>query len=166
MWLRSVPLQSRRTCFPVLFKSYCLLVALGTAVVYLFCVEPGPIVCLIRRIRRSTQSAGEGSSNGALIGIPIRQSTTEWPTECERLGYVSNPCSLKEGMETSCPVATVAVPPMSGRVTGSALQRKHELMRCTCCLVYPRCGVRQPDAKSACQCPLAHLVTFEVDRSL
>ncbi|KTF96543.1 hypothetical protein cypCar_00039656 [Cyprinus carpio] len=35
-----------------------------------------------------------------------------------------NPHSLKEGIETSRPVATVAVPPLSGRVTGSAPQRK------------------------------------------
>ncbi len=74
-------------------------------------------------------------------------SDSEWPTERERLGYVCNPCSLKEGTETSRPIATVAVPLLSCRVTGSAPQRKHELMRCTCCLLYPRWGVWQPDAK-------------------
>ncbi len=91
---------------------------------------------------------------------------SEWPTERERLGYVCNPRSLKEGTETSRPVATVAVPPLSCRVTGSAPQRKHELMRCTCCLLYSRGDQRQLDAMIACQCPLARLVTLEVDRSL
>ncbi len=45
------------------------------------------------------------------------------------------------------PVATVAVPQLSCQVTGSAPQRKHELMQCTCCLLYPHCGVWQPDVK-------------------
>ncbi len=44
----------------------------------------------------------------------------------KRLGYVCNPRSLKEGTETSRPVATVAVPPLGGRVSGSAPQRKHD----------------------------------------
>ncbi len=56
--------------FPVLSKSYCW-VARETAVVDLLCVEPGPIVCLIGRIRRPTQGTGRGSSCGALVGIPI-----------------------------------------------------------------------------------------------
>ncbi len=44
----------------------------------------------------------------------------------------------------SRPVATVAVPPLSCRVTGSAPQRKHEL-RCTCCLLYLYlCNDRMP----------------------
>lgn len=55
--------------------------------------------------------------------------------------------SYKEGTETSRPVASFAVPQLNCRVTGSAPQWKHELMRCTCCLLYPRCGVWQPDAK-------------------
>ncbi len=41
------------------------------AVVDLLCVEPGPIVCLLGRIRRPSQGAGRGSSCGALVGIPI-----------------------------------------------------------------------------------------------
>ncbi len=49
-------------------------------------------------------------------------------------------------METSHPVATVAVPPLSCRVTGTAPQRKYQLMRCTCCLLYSRCDQRQLDA--------------------
>ncbi len=48
----------------------------------------------------------------------------------------------------------------------SAPKRKDELMRCTCCLLYSRCDQRQLDAMIACQCPLAHLVTLEVDWSL
>ncbi len=92
--------------------------------------------------------------------------TRRWPTERERLGYVCNPRSLKEGTETSRPVATVAVPPLSCRVSGSAPQRKHELMRCTCCLLYSHGDQRQLDAMIACQCPLARLVTLEVDWSL
>ncbi len=64
----------------------------------------------------------------------------------------------------SRPVATVAVPPLSCRVTGSAPQR--ELMRCICCLLYSRCDQRQLDAMIACQCPLARLVTLEADWSL
>ncbi len=39
-------------------------------------------------------------------------------------------------------------------------------MRCTCCLLYSRGDQRQLDAMIACQCPLARLVTLEVDRSL
>ncbi len=116
-------------CYP----SPTVWVAQGTTVVDLLCVEPGPIVCLIGRIRRPTQGTGRGSSCGALVGIPISsviRRDSEWPTERERLGYVCNPRSLKEGTETSRPVATVAVPPLSCRVTGSAPQRKHELMRC------------------------------------
>ncbi len=48
----------------------------GTAVVDLLCVEPGPIVCLIGRIRRPTQGAGGGSSCGTLVGITICRSPT------------------------------------------------------------------------------------------
>ncbi len=48
----------------------------------------------------------------------------------------------------------------------SAPKRKDELMRCTCCLLYSRGDQRQLDAMIACQCPLARLVTLEVDRSL
>jgi len=62
-------------------------------------------------------------------------------------GYIFNPCSLKEGTETSHPVATVAVPQLSCRITGLAPQWKYELMLCICCLLYPRCRVWQPDAK-------------------
>ncbi len=152
-------------CYP----SPTVWVAQGTTVVDLLCVEPGPIVCLIERIRRPTQGTGRGSSCGALVGIPITsviRCDSEWPTEWEHLGYVCNPRSLKEGTETSRPVATVAVPPLSCRVTGSAPQRKHELMRCTCCLLYSRCDQRKLDAMIACQCPLARLVTLEVDWSL
>ncbi len=152
-------------CYP----SPTVWVAQGTTVVDLLCVEPGPIVCLIGRIRRPTQGTGRGSSCGALVGIPISsviRRDSEWPTERERLGYVCNPRSLKEGTETSRPVATVAVPPLSCRVSGSAPQRKHELMRCTCCLLYSHGDQRQLDAMIACQCPLARLVTLEVDWSL
>ncbi len=59
-------------CYP----SPTVLVARGTAVVDILCVEPGPIVCLTGRIRRPTQGAGGGSSCGALEGIPIRRSPT------------------------------------------------------------------------------------------
>ncbi len=45
-------------------------------------------------------------------------------------------------------------------------KRKDELMRCTCCLLYSWCDQRQLDAMIACQCPLARLVTLEVDWSL
>ncbi len=45
-------------------------------------------------------------------------------------------------------------------------EAKGWLMRCTGCLLYSRCDQRQLDAMIACQCPLARLVTFEVDRSL
>ncbi len=102
------------------YSSPTVWVALGTAVFDLLCVETGPIVCLIARISRPAQGAGRGSSCGALVGIPIRWS--------------------------SGPIATVAVPPLSCRVTGSAPQRKHELMRCTCCLLYSCCDQRQLDA--------------------
>ncbi len=45
-------------------------------------------------------------------------------------------------------------------------EAKGWLMRCTGCLLYSRCDQRQLDAMIACQCPLARLVTLEVDRSL
>ncbi len=47
------------------YSSPTVWVALGTAVVDLLCVEPGPIVCLIGRIRRPTQAA-EGAAPVAL----------------------------------------------------------------------------------------------------
>ncbi len=126
-------------CYP----SPTVWVAQGTTVVDLLCVEPGPIICLIGRIRRPTQGTGRGTgrgnSCGALVGIPISsviRRDSEPPTERERLGYVCNPP-----------------------------QRKHDLMRCTCCL-HSRCDQRQLDAVIACKCPLACLVTLEVDWSL
>ncbi len=54
-------------CYP----SSTVWVAQGTTVVDLLCVEPGPIVCLIERVRRATQGTGRGSSCGTLVGIPI-----------------------------------------------------------------------------------------------
>ncbi len=48
----------------------------GTVVVDLLCVEPGPIVCLMGRVRRPTQVDEGGSSCGTLLGIPIRLSLT------------------------------------------------------------------------------------------
>ncbi len=91
-------------CYP----SPTVWVAQGTTVVDLLCVEPGPIICLIGRIRRPTQGTGRGSSCGALVGIPILsviRRDSEPPTERKCLGYICN-----------------------------APQRKHDLMRCTCCL--------------------------------
>ncbi len=58
------------------YSSPTVWVALETAVVDHLCVEPGPIICLIGRIRRPTQGAGGGSSCGALARIPIRRSLT------------------------------------------------------------------------------------------
>ncbi len=40
------------------------------------------------------------------------------------------------------------------------------IMWCTCCLLCSRCDQRQLNAMIACQCPLARLVTLEVDWSL
>ncbi len=45
------------------------------AVVDLLCVETGPIVCPIGRIRRPTQGTERGSSCGALEGILICRSS-------------------------------------------------------------------------------------------
>ncbi len=45
-------------------------------------------------------------------------------------------------------------------------EAKGWLMWCTGCLLYSRCDQWQLDAMIACQCPLARLVTLEVDRSL
>ncbi len=79
-----------------------------------------------------------GSIRGLLVGIPIRRSSDgcrEWPTDRERLGYICNPRSLKEGTETSHPVATAAVPPRwaAGSRFGSSSENLN--MRCTCCLL-------------------------------
>ncbi len=163
-WLRSVPLPSGRARFPVLSKSYCL----GCS--------STPSLCRAWSYRlpyRKGQEAYTGHWKGQLLwrfgrdpNFVVIRRDSEWPTERERLGYICNPRSLREGTETSRPVATVAVPPLSCRVTGLAPQRKHELMRCTCCLLYSRCDQRQLDAIVTCQCPLAHLVTLKVDWSL
>ncbi len=67
---------SKRKCtFSQCYSSPTVWVALVTAVVDLLCLEPGPIICLIVRIRRSSQGAGRGSSCGALVGIHIRRSS-------------------------------------------------------------------------------------------
>ncbi len=50
------------------------------------------------------------------------------------LGYVCNPRSLKEGTETSRPVATAPVPPLSARAPAQLLSENLN-MRCTCCLL-------------------------------
>ncbi len=56
------------------YSSPTLWVALGTAVLDLFCVEPGPILCLMGRIRNPTQGAGRDRSCGALVGSQFRWS--------------------------------------------------------------------------------------------
>ncbi len=119
------------------YSSPTVWVALGTAVVDLLCVARS-----YRLPYRKDQEVYTGRWKGQLLwrfgrdpNSSVIRRDSEWPTERERLGYVCNPRSLKEGTETSHPVATVAVPPLGGRV-------------------------------SACQCPLARLVTLEVDRSL
>ncbi len=66
---------------------------------------------------------------GPLVEIPICRLPDV--TRSDRLkGNVSVTyvtfCVLKEGTETSCPIATAAVPPLSGRVTSSTPQRKPE----------------------------------------
>ncbi len=78
----------------------------------------------------------------------------------ERLSYVCNPRSLKEGTEMSRPVATASVPPLSGRVTGSAPQRKPEYV------LHLLPTYSHAVISSSCQCALALLVTLEVDWSL
>ncbi len=138
--------SKRKACFPVLSKSYCLGCSRKNS-------SWPSLGQLLWRFGRDPNSS-------------VIRRDSEWPTERERLGYVCNPRSLKEGTETLLPIATVAVPPLSCWVTGSAPQWKHELMRCTCCLLYSRCDQRQLDAMIAYQCPLAHLVTLEVDWSL
>ncbi len=61
------------------YSSPTVWVALGTAVVDLLCVEPGPNVWLIGRIRKPTQEAGRGSSCGALSGSQCpRSSDVTW----------------------------------------------------------------------------------------
>ncbi len=87
----------------------------------------------------------------------LRRDVESEPTDREHLGYVCNPRSLKEGTETSRPVATAPVPPLSGRAPARLLSENLN-MRCTCCLLYSRCDQRQLDAIIACQCALARLV--------
>ncbi len=45
-----------------------------------------------------------------------------------------------------------------------APKRKYELRWCTCCLLYLRCGSQM--RSTTCQCPVARLVTLEVNWSL
>ncbi len=75
----------------------------------------------------------------------------------ERLGYVCNPRSLKEGTETSRPVATAPVPPLSGRAPARLLSENLN-MRAPAAYLCSRCDQRQLDAIIACQCALARLV--------
>ncbi len=104
-------------------------VALGTAVVDLLCVARS-----YRLPYRKDQEVYTGRWKGQLLWRFGRDPNSsgngelkrERRTERERLGYVCNPRSLREGTETSRPVATVAVPPLGGRVSGSAPQRKHD----------------------------------------
>ncbi len=157
--------QAEGHAFPVLFKSYCLGCSRNSS--------SWLSLCRARSYRlpyRKDQEAYTERWKGQLLWrfgrIPISlviRHDSEWPAERERLGYICNPRSLK-GMETSHPVATVAVPPLSSWVTGLAPQRKHELMHCTCCshAVISGSWMRI----TTCQCPLARLVTLEVDRSL
>ncbi len=94
------------------------------------------LLCVARSYRlpyRKDQEVYTGRWKGQLLwrfgrdpNSSVIRRDSEWPTERERLGYVCNPRSLREGTETSRPVATVAVPPLGGRVSGSAPQRKHD----------------------------------------
>ncbi len=109
------------------YSSPTVWVALGTAVVDLLCVARS-----YRLPYRKDQEVYTGRWKGQLLwrfgrdpNSSVIRRDSEWPTERERLGYVCNPRSLKEGTETSRPVATVAVPPLGGRVSGSAPQRKN-----------------------------------------
>ncbi len=94
-------------------------VALGTAVVDLLCVARS-----YRLPYRKDQEVYTGRWKGQLLWRFGRDPNSS--TERERPDYVCNPRSLREGTETSCPVATVAVPPLGGRVSGPAPQRKHD----------------------------------------
>ncbi len=107
------------------YSSPTVWVALGTAVVDLLCVARS-----YRLPYRKDQEVYTGRWKGQLLwrfgrdpNSSVIRRDSEWPTERERLGYVCNPRSLREGTETG-------------------------------------------DAMIACQCPLARLVTLEVDRSL
>ncbi len=110
------------------YSSPTVWVALGTAVVDLLCVARS-----YRLPYRKDQEVYTGRWKGQLLwrfgrdpnSLVIRRDSA-WSTERELLGYICNPRSLKEGTETSRPVATVAVPPLGGRVSGSAPQRKHD----------------------------------------
>ncbi len=86
----------------------------------------------------------EGVSNsGAFIGIPLHQSLWCYcwtlMTDRERLVYIRNPHSLKEGTETShhhgCCTSAVRL----GH-TVSAPQRKTDVQFARALLLYPRCG--------------------------
>ncbi len=93
------------------YSSPTVWVALGTAVVDLLCVARS-----YRLPYRKDQEVYTGRWKGQLLwrfgrdpNSSVIRRDSEWPTERERLGYVCNPRSLKEGTETSRPVATVAV---------------------------------------------------------
>ncbi len=139
---------------------------LGTAVVDLPCVARS-----YRLPYRKDQEAYTGCWKGQLLwrfgrdpNSSVIRRDSEWPTERERLGYVCNPRSLKEGTETSRRHSCCTTAERPGHWLGSSA--KTWLMQCTGCLLYSRCDQRQLDAMIACQCPLARLVTLEMDRSL
>ncbi len=137
------------------YSSPTVWVALGTAVVDLLCVARS-----YRLPYRKDQEVYTGRWKGQLLwrfgrdpNSSVIRRDSEWPTERERLGDVTS-------RRHSC--CTTAGRP--GLRLGSSA--KTWLMRCTGCLLYSRCDQRQLDAMIACQCPLARLVTLEVDRSL
>ncbi len=109
-----------------------------------------------------TQGAGKGSSCGALVGIPISsviQRDSEWQIEREHLGYVCNPCSLKE--ERRC---HVHLPQLLSHCWAVGLGSSAKAWINVVHLLPLISGSWMQI--TTCQSPLANLVTLEVDRSL
>ncbi len=133
--------------FPVLSKSYCLGCLRNSS--------SRPSLCRAQSYHlpyRKDQEAYTGHWRGQLLWRFSRDpnSSVTDVTRSDRLkGNVSVTyvTLVPWRRERRRHVATVAVAQLSCRVTGSPPQRKHELMRCTCCILYQRCGVWQPDAK-------------------
>ncbi len=108
---------------------------LRTALCLSLSEERAQLVELIRQQKSGAElcnlSAPKRKTEYAMHLLPIRQ---EWLTDREYLSYVCNPRSLKEGTVTSRPVATTAVPPLSGWILARLLSENLN-MRCTCCLL-------------------------------
>ncbi len=92
------------------------------------------------------QSTGRASDSGVLVDIPNSSVSSDvcrkWLTERERLCYVCNPRSLKEGTETYVP-STQSLYLCCRAELLARLLSGNANMRRTCCSLNTRCSAKQ-----------------------